>query len=195
LGPLITALLAFLLLGEHISLSQILGMLVLCAGTYLLETSRLTHGKEFMTNIWGNSHARNIMIGLLLYGCSSVGDRIILGIHTVPPLLYTALIQLCIAFFFVLYVWKKNGSPKSTFDAMRGSWMAILVLALLTIAYRVFQGYATALAAVGLVIAIKRSSSLITTVIGGEVFHEHNIWRKAGACLIMTLGVFLIASK
>jgi uncharacterized membrane protein len=67
------------------------------------------------------------------------------------------------------------------------------LIALLTTLYRLAQAHATALAAVGLVVAVKRSSALFTTVIGGELFREHDLIRKSVACLIMIVGVYLLA--
>ena len=195
LGPLITTLFAFLILGERVSQLQILGITILVFGTYMLETERLSHGKEFIINIWQNKYSRFILFGLLLYGLSSVGDRIVLGKWGISPVLYTAIVQIFIAIQFSFLTWHHRGSPLASIKLVRHYWKAILIIALLTIGYRITQGYATAIAAVGLVIAIKRSSSLFTTIIGGELFHDHGVWRKTSACVIMIIGVYLIAAK
>jgi uncharacterized membrane protein len=78
---------------------------------------------------------------------------------------------------------------------LKKEWKFLLLVAILTSLHRWMQGEATALAAVGLVIAIKRSSALFTTVIGGELFKEKDLMRKSIACLIMIGGVFLIAVR
>lgn len=193
LGPLITTLFAFILLNERILPQQIFGMIILLIGTYILETEHVSHGKEFLKNIWGNKYSRFILFGLLLYGLSAVGDRIILGRIGVAPTLYTAIIQVFIAIHFLLLTWHHRGSPVASMKLVQKYWKAVLILALFTIGYRIAQSYATALAAVGLVVAIKRSASLFTTIIGGEIFHDHNIWRKAFACTVMLGGIYLIA--
>lgn len=195
LGPLVATLFAFLILNERVSALQLIGMCVLLVGTYILETEHLDHGKEFIKNIWGNKYSRFILFGLFLYGLTSVGDRIVLGKWGIAPTLYTAIIQVFIALHFVLLTWHHRGSPLASMKLVRRYWKAILILALLTIGYRISQGYATAIVAVGLVVAIKRSSSLFTTIIGGELFHDHDILRKTFACLIMILGVYLIVAQ
>ena len=74
-------------------------------------------------------------------------------------------------------------------------WKLILLVAVLTTGYRIMQSQAAALAAIGLVIAIKRSSALFTTIVGGEIFRERDLIRKTIACSIMIGGVYLIAMK
>ena len=194
LGPLITTVLAFVILGELVTKIQMLGMLVILLGTYVLETTRTLYPREFFKNIWGNIYSRHILLGLFLYGFSSVGDRFILKQMGVSPVLYTAIIQFFIAIQFLFLTWYYRGSPVASMNFVKENWVGILVLALLTVGYRITQGYAVSLAvAVGLVIAIKRSSSLFTTIIGGELFHDQGILRKSLACVVMIGGVYLIA--
>ena len=195
-GPLITTLFAFIILGERVTSMQITGMCVLLVGAYVLETTHLLSGGEFWKNTWGNLYSRFILVGLILYGLTSIGDRIILKTWEVPVPLYTALIQLFIAVQFLFLTWHFRGSPKASIILVQKYWKSLVVLAILTIGYRMAQGNAIAIAAsVGLVIAIKRSANLFTTLIGGEIFHDHNIWRKTLACAIMVVGVCLIALK
>ena len=52
---------------------------------------------------------------------------------------------------------------------------------------------ALALAATGLVVAVKRSAVLFTTVIGGELFRDDHLLRKSVACAVMISGVYLLA--
>ena len=71
-----------------------------------------------------------------------------------------------------------------------GWW--ILLVAGLTFGYRFFQMEAVSMAYVALVSAIKRSSALFSTFIGGELFKEQNLFRKSVACLIIIAGVLII---
>jgi transporter family protein len=194
LGPLITTIFAFIILGEKISLLQMAGMLVLMFGAYVLETKHVLEGGEFLQNIWGNKYSRYIIFGLLLYGLTSVGDRVVVGLWNVPVPLYTAIIQLFIAVQFLFLTWKFRGSPLASMRLVQKYWVSILVLAILTIGYRMTYGFAIAVAtSVGLVVAIKRTASLFATIIGGELFHDHGVLRKSIACIIMMVGVLLIA--
>ena len=133
------------------------------------------------------------MLGLLLYAFTGVGDRVVIAHWHVPPTLYTALIQLFLAMQFIFITLYYRGGLALPYALIRTNWKSLVFIALLTTGYRLMQAEATALAAIGLVVAVKRSSSLFTTIIGGELFHDKNIFRKSIACLIMIVGVYLIA--
>lgn len=193
LGPFLTSLIAYLFLGETLSPIQLGGMLLLALGIYILETKHFFRGGEFWKNIWGDKYSRFIILGMLLYGFTSTGDRIALGYLHVPAVLYTALVQLFIAGFFILVAFYYRRGLSTSYNIAKTEWKLILLVAVLTTGYRVMQSQAAALAAIGLVIAIKRSSALFTTVVGGELFREHDLIRKTIACTIMIGGVYLIA--
>lgn len=193
LGPLITTLLAFILLGERISALQVTGMVILLLGTYILETTHFMKVGEFWNNIWRNKYTQYILLGLVLYAFTAIGDRIVLGKFGVPAALELAIVQCFIAVEFLFLTWHYRGSPIASLRLVQTHWKSIILLALLMITYRYFHALAIALAAAGLVTAIKRSTSLFSTVIGGSLFHDHGIWRKTTACLIMLIGVYMIA--
>lgn len=193
LSPLITTILAFIFLGESLTKLQTFGMLLLLVGAYILQTRSITDFRDFWSHITGDIYVKLILVGLMLYGVTSLIDRIVLHKYGVEPLVYVAYIQLFIAINFVIFTYIQRKSFKVIVQSFRDSGSGIVLVALLTTGYRVAQSMATALAYVGLVIAIKRSSSLFTTIIGGEIFHETDLFRKTIACMIMIVGVVLIA--
>ena len=192
-GPFISASLAYLILGETLTGIQLGGMLLLALGLYVLETRHFWHGGEFVRNIWGDKYSRYILLGLFLYGFTIIGDRIVLSYYHVPAPLYTAIVQVLIAVCFICYALIARGSIRAPLALARDNWKIILLAALLMTSYRIMQAEAVAIAsAVGLVIAIKRSSALFTTIVGGELFSEHDLLRKSVACLVMIAGVYCI---
>jgi drug/metabolite transporter (DMT)-like permease len=195
MGPFVTVLLAYLILGETLTQLQFGGIILLAIGIYTLETRHFFRFSEFWKNTTGDKYTRYILFGLLLYGFSSIGDRLILGHYHVDPKFYTALVQLFLAFQFTLIAFYYRGGVRAPLLSLKNEWKMLLLVAVLTTLHRWMQGEATALAAVGLVIAVKRSSALFTTIIGGELFQEKDLFRKSIACLIMIGGVFLIAFK
>ena len=195
LGPFITALLAYLILGETLTHIQLGGIALLAVGIYILETKHLLRFGEFWKNTTGDRYTRYILLGLLLYGFCGVGDRIVLGYFHIDAKFYTALVQFFLAIQFTLIACYYRGGLREPLKSVRGEWKLLLLVAVLTTLYRYMQAEATALAAIGLVVAVKRSSALFTTVIGGELFREKGLFRKSIACLIMISGVFLMAMK
>jgi transporter family protein len=194
LSPLLTALLAFIFLGETLNSTQIFGMILLGVGTYILQTKKLTDIRGFLSHLTHDVYIKVLLLGLFLYGITSLFDRIVIHHYNIPPLLSVAYLQIFIALNFILLV---TFGGKTSWSNVRGTLknnlILVLLVIILTVSYRLAQGYATGLAAVGLVVAVKRSSSLFTTVIGGELFHERNLIRKTIACMIMIGGVCLIA--
>ena len=195
ISPFITALIAYIALGESLTRTQLIGMGLLALGTYILETRRMSDLRGFLDHFFGNTYTRLIILGLFLYAIASTIDRVILGEWGVPPMLMVGLVHLFIFFNFLAYfVWKKR-PVRPLFFTLYSSWKSLTLIALLTVGYRVAYAYAVSLAAVALVIAIKRSSSLFTTIIGGQLFHDQALLRKSIACMIMLSGVALIALR
>ena len=194
LSPLLTAFLAFVFLDEKLNSTQIFGMVLLGAGTYILQTKKLSDVRGFLSHLTHDTYIKILLFGLFLYGITSLLDRIVIHHYHIPPMLSVAYLQIFIAINFVLLV---TFGGKTTWQNVKGTlknnFTLVTLVILLTVSYRLAQGYATGLAAVGLVVAVKRSSSLFTTIIGGELFHEKNLVRKTVACMIMIGGVCLIA--
>jgi drug/metabolite transporter (DMT)-like permease len=193
LNPFFTTLLAYMVLGEKLSALQLVGIALLMLGTYVLETKQISDIRGFLHNIGGNKYARFIIIGMVLYATTSLFDRIMLGYWHIPPMFYVALVQVFLAFDFIILFFWHNRNQVSTFRETFSHWKIVLLIAVLTSAARIMFSTSVALASVGLVTAVKRSSSLFTTVIGGELFNDGNILRKSVACSIMILGVLLLA--
>jgi drug/metabolite transporter (DMT)-like permease len=195
LSPFITALLAFVVLNESLTDLQLVGMLLLAIGTYVLETKNMRDIRGFVAHFFGDHYARLILLGLCFYAITSTIDRVILGTWGVPAMLFVGIIHLFIFLnFFAYFLWQRR-SLSNVWGEMKRSWKLLTLVALLTVGYRLAYSFAISLAAVALVVAIKRSSSLFTTVIGGELFHDHALLRKSVACAIMIVGVICMSLK
>ena len=193
LSPFLTALLAYFVIGETLTNLQLLGVGLLALGTYVLETKNMRDVHGFITNFFGDRYARFIFLGLIFYAVTSIIDRIILSRWGVPPMLLVSTAHIFILINFSLYFISQHRSALGIRETLLSSWRELLLLALLMFAYRLAYAYAVALAAIALVVAIKRSSSLFTTIIGGQLFHDHSLLRKSVACTIMICGVALMA--
>lgn len=193
LSPFMTAMFAFLFLDERLSSLQLCGMALLAIGTYVLETEKLRDIRGFFRHITGEHYARLIVFAMFLYALTSVAERLVIGTWLIPPVLFVGLLHMFILFNFILLSFYYRKPLLRFITVLRVSWKPFAIIALLTIASRVAYAEAVALTAVGLVVATKRSSSLFTTVIGGEMFHDHHLMRRAVACTIMITGVALLA--
>ncbi len=195
LSPFLTAILAYFVLGETLTHLQLVGVGLLALGTYVLETKNMRDVRGFVKHFFGDRYARFIVLGLFFYAITSTIDRVILGSWGIPAMLFVGVVHIFIfGNFLVYFLWQRR-SVALVSETFQQSWKVLALIALLTIGYRLAYSVAVSLTAVALVIAIKRSSSLFTTIIGGQLFHDHDLLRKSFACTIMIGGVALMALK
>ncbi len=190
--PGVVAVLAFYLLGEQLSLKQVIGVGCMILGTYALELAAAPEFKGTWRSFFESRHVRYVALAMLLYSVSSLFDRVVLSRFGLNPSAYIVLVHVFVAATFLAFVTLRYGGWRDIRHTFKAEGGLILLIAVITVLYRFFQAQAVILASIGLVIAIKRSSALFATIIGGELFHEHNLWRKVAACAVMVVGAGLI---
>ena len=191
-SPVIVAVLAFFMLEEKITYLQIIGMALIVIGAYVLEAD---HGKD-IKNVWlhikKSKYSLMLFLSLLIGAFSSIGDRYIVGNNIVNP----------ISMIFWFYVFTtvlvltiqlndRDGFSKIK-DTLKRTKFPILVTAVSGLLTTAFYYLAIKSVYISLVMPILLTSTLFTTVIGGEFFKEKNLFYKSVACLVMVVGVFLI---
>lgn len=193
LTPGVVAIFAYILLGEALKPAEITGLIMLVAGTYILESKDV---KEifFPLNVFLRSKYHHFIIAaLLLFTASSILDKVLLVKMKLTPLSLTAFQHLFFAFFFVV-IWlivRRNGEPSRPF-AKRDDFYWIALISVLTIGYRYTQTVAIGLSSVALALAVKRTSVLWATVVGGRIFRDSNLLKKTIAVLFIVVGAILI---
>ncbi len=192
-GPAVTALLAFALLGESLTLWQVLGIAVLIIGTYVLEVD---HSPKYLLapfqKMIRSKYILFIFFAVVMYGLSSIMSKIVLsGFSTdaFTVLFFTNIFTAIIFLIFISIYYKGIEDIKKSISL---SWKYIAIVAVLITASRLALLEAISLALVSLVIPIKRLSTLFVTIIGGTFFHEKGLPLKIVGCIIMLGGVFLI---
>lgn len=189
LGPVITTIFAFVFLGERIGLLQALGIFSILIGCYVLERKGVNGSRN------NSKYLIFVLIALVLYGATALLDKMIISNMEVPILQYLAVVQILIAINILIIRYFSGANSETLKEGVVKYGLPIFAIALCTIAYRYFQFQAYALASIGMVAAVKHSSSLFTTIIGGEIFHEEKMLGKTAAVLLMLLGAVLILIK
>lgn len=192
LSPGTTALLGFLFLGEHLSVSALFGILLMIIGSYVLTMEREKGFFEPLRAFARSRYLQFALLSLLFYSLGAIFDRAILSEFEVSVPTYMSILHIFMALLFLPVVLVFGGGLRGIGGAFRTGGLTLILASLTTVIYRFFQMEALSLAYVGLVSAIKRSSSFFTTLIGGELFHEHGVKRKVFACLIILFGVLCI---
>jgi len=197
--PLFVVIIAALFLGDRLTAMQFGGIGVLIVGAYLLNSHEHHDLLSPFKHMFKSKYNLFIFAALLLYAIDSVLDKRILGVVAdggmgVPVLTFIPLISFFTAINFILIMILFYDGMHGVGKDIRHNFKWVLAVAVLTLGYRLAQVYAISLPGVmiSLIIPIKRLSSLFATVIGGELFHEKNILRKALACGVMIVGAVMI---
>lgn len=189
MAPAMTALIAFLFLGETLRAPQLSGLILIVLGSFILEKASK---EKFHFHIFKkNNYVYFVFLALVLYSITASLDRYVLLSPSISPLSYLVIVQIFIAFnFFVISLIQKR--PAELLSGLRQAGGQTFIIALLTTCSRFLLLNAISLAYVGLVVALKHISSLFTTILGGKLFHEKNIGEKTMACLLIVVGVIVM---
>jgi drug/metabolite transporter (DMT)-like permease len=193
LTPGFVAVFAFLILGESLKTIEVIGLVFLIAGTFILESKNL---KElvFPFNVFFKSkYHRYIILALLLFTASSILDKLLLIKLNLSPISLTAFQHIYFAILFsiiFLISSRKTKIDSVGFKKENIGWIALI--SLLTIGYRYTQIVAVSLASVALVLAIKRTSVFWATVIGGKIFNDKDLLKRSIAAILILVGAILI---
>ncbi len=187
-GPIMTWLVATLVIGDTISLMQFTGILVIVIGGLLLS-----YGEHLFQKIQSREAIIFAGMAVTLYSFSSTIDKFLMnnGLDVIAYLVvmhWFAVINLGV----ILTIRHRQDFTYILKNTLEVDWKYLLGVMLLTLTYRALQIYAVSLGPVSLVIAMKRLSLLATVILGGELLHEEHWLKRLIASTIMITGVVLM---
>ena len=195
-GPLVTAVLASIFLGESLNAVQWIGVLVLLLGAYLLHSHTHRDLLAPFKHAANTGHMNYMWLGILFYAITGLLDKKIVGSAqlAVPVVTYLVLLFYFMGVISVVMMLIFHDGFKGIGNGMRDNHFSLSGVALLTIGFKALVITAISLpgAMISLIIPIKKMSALFSTLIGGEMFHEEHVLRKTIACSIMVLGAVLV---
>ncbi len=194
-SPMLVAILAFIFLGEALSLFEICGMLLIVFGTYILELKKNEKLSDPFRVFIDSKYHRIILLALLLMSVSAVIDKLLLGKYKLPPVTFLILQNYFFLIIFFIYwlIYKSRNKEVKLFSGIQKNAVIIItIIAIVTIGYRWTQIESTKLAPVGLVISLKRLSVLFAVIIGAKLFKEENYLRKVIATALIVAGALMI---
>ncbi|UCG95169.1 MAG: EamA family transporter [archaeon] len=190
-GPGFTAIVAILILGEVLTPLNILGILTLIAGSYVLEIDFRSHDITTpFRKIYKSRYIHYIFLALGSYSLSAVSCKYILNFVNPVTLIFVEQFFVALIFVAILYIFYDG--VRGISNGMKSVGWLLLVMAVMTVSYRLLQATAIKMTFVSLVMPIKRLSTLFATVMGGELFREHGLYQKVAACIIMIVGAVLV---
>ena len=194
LTPGLVAICAFVFIGDSLTQTEVLGILLLVLGTYILETKSKQDLLDPFKIFIGSKKHHYVIIALLLFTITAILDRLLLNRYNLEPKSFLVFQNFFLAFNFILIFLFSKRSINDLRGLVKGDTLKLLILiSVLTIIYRYTQIEAVKIAPVALVLAVKRISIFFAAVIGGRIFKEHNLWIRAAATAVIIIGTLLIS--
>jgi len=187
--PLFLLLTSPMMVGESPGPRGLWGVLMIVVGSYILNIKDFTRGplKPFQDLI-AHQGTRYMLIVAILFSVGANCDKIGV-IHSSPIIwLFSLNLAVSVALFFFM-IKNVQGIRKE----IQSVWPVLLITGFFNGAAILCQMFAIKLTLVPYLIAIKRVSALITSVLGLVIFKEKSGKERLIAALLMVVGVFLIA--
>lgn len=191
--PIFIAILGYLVLGEILSLKQLLGIATILLAAYILEADRhfddLTRPfKKFVSS----RYSLYLLFAVIIFSVTSILDKMLVTNHT-DPLTLLVLIRIFIGLNIniahgVSYGFKEIGTCFS-----RTSYLPLIV-AFFAMSSNLLVYMALKLAYVSVVVPFTMLTTLFVVIIGGEFFHEKNLLYRLMTSFVMIIGVYLLVT-
>lgn len=197
LSPLILLFLSSMFLGEDITAIQIVGIFLIILSTYFLEIIVAHHHREkphkhHFINM-GNAKSSFFLISLLMIttiSIAAIADKMILEVVDVYTNMYfTSLIVLIV---MIGYYIQERALVRVFKNMIREPETLVISIFANVSNYLILIAIAIPSALVSLIIPLRRTSTLMSSLIGGMLFHEKHLGKKMIATLGMLVGVLLI---
>ncbi len=192
LSPAFTVIFAFIILRETLSFYQLAGVFLLIFGAYFLELSH--HAISILSNIKAmvsQKYVQYLVYAMIIGAIVDVGHKYL--ISNIDPL---TLLFLSYIFTFVSSLVISSifyGGHKDLFHGIKNAGKIIFADSVFATLSNITYYFALNQTMISLVLPVKKISTLITVILGGKIFHEHNLFHRSMACLIMLAGIILVA--
>lgn len=191
LTPLFLLVLGTFFLGEILNASKIAGIVILVSGTYILQMKNIGSFLHPFKKFSGR-YALYMVIATFIVAISAMIDKVLLAKIDFFTYLFLSMFMLFM-FYTAIQFYKYRGFDDILHALKVGGLWVFLICALNLIA-DIFYFLAVSMpgAYISLIIPIKRLSTLFSTIVSGEIYHDHMLKNKIIACVLMVIGATLI---
>lgn len=189
LSPFFLLIIAYFALGEVPTSKQYFGIFLLIFGTYWLEVGVTNKGFLEPIKIFAKSKIIHyLMISMIIFSVTATFDKFVITNYT-TPLTYLFLLMIFksinhIALESYRFGWREiKKNIKKDFKLLFGGAFSLFIADIFYFSAVSFQN-----APISVIIPLKRTSTLFTTIFGGKLFHEKNLLVKVLSCIIMVWG-------
>jgi drug/metabolite transporter (DMT)-like permease len=191
ISPLFLVVIAYFILKETPTISQFVGIILILTGAYFLEADHKLYNLIYpFKKMLRSKHIHYLIFALLVFAFTATFEKFMIT-HLIEPLTLLFFVWFFVAINFVVLEIARFGLKDIKKEFKRHKFITVIT-SFFTFLGTVFYILSLSLANVSLVIPIRRLSTLFTTIVGGELFHENRLKYKIIACFIITIGAYLI---
>lgn len=192
-SPGITAVVAHFALGEALAGTQWTGIALMIVGSYLLEARPGQTWTGPFQSLVRSSHAPYLGAALVNYALAAVLGKFLVSKELTPLALVFQQNVCFFALFVLVAVLRGSVQARSALQGTGSAWPLLLLLGALTIVHRTSQLWAAQYVPVALVVAVKRSSTVLATLAGWKWLGEPNVAVRAGSAALIVSGGLVVA--
>ncbi|NTU69555.1 EamA family transporter [bacterium] len=191
MSPIFLFFMSIFFLGETFTLFNVMGLLLIIFGAYIVELKGNLLSP--LKKMYKDKYIHFLIFSFIFVSLSAIMDRFILLQDVSIEVMFFYNRIFCAVLLFGVVSSLYNGFRDITKVAKR-SFVPVLVFSALYMAadYVYYMAVKDPEAKIALIIPMKRMSTLLVTVAGGEFFKEKAIFKKSVACLVMIAGVYFI---
>ena len=185
-----TVILAFIFLGEKLTIIQYTSILVMIVTTYILL---FVNAKGSKSNFDTKNYAYIVIIVSVINGVSAIVLKYLL--YSVNPFTALILLQVFSAINFTIYMQVRYGGIRELIKNFKNNKVVLVRQGILTVSYRATYYFAASLVAISLVVPLRNTIYVIITVMsGGIVFKESNIKRKIILSMVLIAAAYFLVA-
>ncbi|MCG2717575.1 MAG: EamA family transporter [Nanoarchaeota archaeon] len=191
LSPGLILIFAFLFLGEKVSFMQGAGIGTLLVGSYFLEANHHWRDVKGVLKSFKSRYFTYFFIGLSIGVILNLGNKYLVNSGS-DIIMLTFLYYIFTWFNFTIITFLFFDGFKNIKHGIKNAGFSIFIVALFYVLHKLTYLKAMSMEYISLVKPIAGMGVILTTFIGGELFHEKHIWQRTSSCIIMLFGAYLI---
>lgn len=193
LNPIFTTIISWISLGERFGHKAIIGIIVICIGTYTLQISKLNKNPlEPLKSLFSSEGIRLSILAYFLWAITPIFQKISI-FHTYPQVPAFASLSglLGMVVIFTFFIFRRLSN---VWSFTKKNFITLLLIGLLTGVGQTAAFAAFKLAPLGFATAIFKLSALFTVILGWLFFKEHEFKQRLISSLVMLAGVILLVT-
>lgn len=189
LGTVIAIFLAVTVLGEKLTLSQVVGVTLIVLGTYILELKGKNPFSPFI-KLFRSEKIHYILWATFLSSVLAIFTKY--SLTYVEPMTYAFFHLVLVAASLIVLVFTRHNGFKDIKKGFQVHKWAIVAISALTVMGALTDIFALKLGEAALFVPVMRTWTLIAVLFGGAFYKERHLRNRLIATAIMLIGVFII---